>query len=46
MSWLTDPLGYDFVLLALAEVIVMGATCGAISVVSCSGLNSNECWQA
>jgi ABC-type Mn2+/Zn2+ transport system permease subunit len=30
MSWLTDPLGYDFVLRALAEVVVMGATCGAI----------------
>ena len=30
VAWLTDPLGYDFVLRALAEVIVMGATCGAI----------------
>jgi manganese/iron transport system permease protein len=30
LSWLTDPLGYDFVLRALAEVVVMGATCGAI----------------
>ena len=30
MSWLTDPLAYDFVLRALAEVVVMGATCGAI----------------
>lgn len=30
MSWLTDPLGYNFVLRALAEVIVMGAVCGAI----------------
>jgi len=30
MGWLTDPLGYDFVLRALAEVIVMGITCGAI----------------
>jgi manganese/iron transport system permease protein len=30
MGWLTDPLGYDFVLRALAEVVVMGATCGAI----------------
>jgi manganese/iron transport system permease protein len=30
MGWLTDPLGYDFALRALAEVIVMGVTCGAI----------------
>jgi ABC-type Mn2+/Zn2+ transport system permease subunit len=30
MDWLTDPLRYDFVLRALAEVVVMGATCGAI----------------
>jgi len=30
MSWLTDPLAYNFVLRALAEVVVMGATCGAI----------------
>jgi manganese/iron transport system permease protein len=30
MGWLTDPLAYDFVLRALAEVVVMGATCGAI----------------
>lgn len=30
MSWFTDPLGYDFVLRALAEVLVMGATCGAV----------------
>jgi len=30
MGWLIDPLGYDFVLRALAEVTVMGATCGAI----------------
>lgn len=30
MGWLTDPLGYNFVLRALAEVLVMGATCGAI----------------
>ncbi len=30
MGWLTDPLGYDFVLRALAEVLIMGATCGAI----------------
>jgi len=30
MGWLTDPLGYSFVLRALAEVVVMGATCGAI----------------
>lgn len=30
MDWLTDPLGYDFVLRALAEVVIMGATCGAI----------------
>ncbi len=27
---LTDPLAYDFVLRALAEVVIMGATCGAI----------------
>jgi manganese/iron transport system permease protein len=30
MDWLTDPLQYDFVLRALAEVVIMGATCGAI----------------
>ncbi|MGH2454692.1 MAG: metal ABC transporter permease [Candidatus Limnocylindria bacterium] len=30
IGWLTEPLGYDFVLRALAEVLVMGATCGAI----------------
>jgi manganese/iron transport system permease protein len=30
MGWLTDPLGYDFALRALAEVVVMGITCGAI----------------
>jgi manganese/iron transport system permease protein len=30
MGWLTDPLGYDFALRALAEVVVMGVTCGAI----------------
>lgn len=30
MGWLTDPLAYDFVLRALAEVLIMGATCGAI----------------
>lgn len=30
MDWITDPLEYDFVLRALAEVIVMGLTCGAI----------------
>jgi manganese/iron transport system permease protein len=30
MGWLLDPLGYDFVLRALAEVVVMGVTCGAI----------------
>jgi len=30
MDWLTDPLGYDFAVRALAEVVVMGATCGAI----------------
>jgi manganese/iron transport system permease protein len=30
MDWLTDPLAYAFVQRALAEVVVMGATCGAI----------------
>lgn len=30
MDWLTEPLRYDFVLRALAEVVIMGATCGAI----------------
>lgn len=30
MDWLTEPLRYEFVLRALAEVVVMGATCGAI----------------
>jgi manganese/iron transport system permease protein len=30
MGWLTDPLAYDFVLRALGEVVVMGATCGAV----------------
>jgi manganese/iron transport system permease protein len=30
MGWLTDPLGYDFALRALAEVVVMGVSCGAI----------------
>lgn len=30
MDWVTDPLRYDFVLRALAEVVVMGITCGAI----------------
>lgn len=30
MGWLTEPLAYDFVLRALAEVVAMGATCGAI----------------
>jgi manganese/iron transport system permease protein len=30
MGWLTEPLAYDFVLRALAEVLIMGATCGAI----------------
>ncbi|HEX9609387.1 MAG TPA: metal ABC transporter permease [Candidatus Limnocylindria bacterium] len=30
MDWLTDPLRYDFVLRALAEVLIIGATCGAI----------------
>lgn len=30
MGWLTDPLGYDFALRALAEVVIMGITCGAI----------------
>jgi manganese/iron transport system permease protein len=30
MGWLTDPLSYNFVLRALAEVVIMGATCGAI----------------
>lgn len=30
MGWLTDPLAYDFALRALAEVVVMGATTGAI----------------
>lgn len=30
MGWLTEPLGYDFALRALAEVVVMGVSCGAI----------------
>jgi manganese/iron transport system permease protein len=30
MGWLTDPLGYDFALRALAEVVVMGVSCGAV----------------
>jgi manganese/iron transport system permease protein len=30
MGWLTDPLGYDFALRALAAVVVMGVSCGAI----------------
>lgn len=30
MGWLTDPLGYDFALRALAEVVIMGVSCGAI----------------
>jgi manganese/iron transport system permease protein len=30
LGWLTDPLAYDFVLRALIEVVIMGATCGAI----------------
>jgi manganese/iron transport system permease protein len=30
MTWLTDPLGYGFALRALCEVVIMGATCGAI----------------
>ena len=30
MDWLTDPLAYDFVLRALAEVVIIGATCGAV----------------
>lgn len=30
MDWLTEPLRYDFVLRAIAEVVVTGATCGAI----------------
>ena len=30
MDWLTEPLRYDFVIRALAEVVVMGVTCGAI----------------
>ncbi|MGH2380972.1 MAG: metal ABC transporter permease [Candidatus Limnocylindria bacterium] len=30
MDWLTEPLRYDFVIRALAEVVIMGATCGAI----------------
>jgi manganese/iron transport system permease protein len=30
MGWLIDPLGYEFVIRALAEVVVMGVTCGAI----------------
>ena len=30
MGWLTDPLGYNFALRALAEVVVMGVSCGAI----------------
>lgn len=30
MSWLTDPLGYGFVVRALAEVAIVGASCGAI----------------
>jgi len=30
VSWLTDPLGYSFVVRALLEVAVVGASCGAI----------------
>ncbi len=30
MDWLTDPLAYDFAVRALAEVVVMGATTGAV----------------
>ncbi|MGQ0607756.1 MAG: metal ABC transporter permease [Chloroflexota bacterium] len=30
IDWLTEPLRYDFVVRALAEVVIMGATCGAI----------------
>jgi len=30
MDWLTDPLRYEFVLRALAEVMITGAACGAI----------------
>jgi len=30
MGWLTDPLAYDFALRALGEVVVVGATSGAI----------------
>jgi manganese/iron transport system permease protein len=30
VSWLTDPLGYGFAVRALAEVAIVGATCGAI----------------
>lgn len=30
MDWLTDPLGYEFALRALAEVVIMGVSCGAI----------------
>ena len=30
MGWLIDPLGYEFALRALAEVVVMGVSCGAI----------------
>lgn len=30
MDWLTDPLGYEFALRAIAEVVIMGVSCGAI----------------
>jgi manganese/iron transport system permease protein len=30
MSWLTDPLGYQFAVRAIIEVSIVGATCGAI----------------
>jgi manganese/iron transport system permease protein len=30
MSWLTDPLGYGFVVRALLEVLIVGVSCGAI----------------
>jgi manganese/iron transport system permease protein len=30
MSWLTDPLGYGFVVRALVEVGIVGVSCGAI----------------
>jgi manganese/iron transport system permease protein len=30
MGWLTEPLAYDFVQRALAAVVVMGVSCGAI----------------